>query len=157
LIRFIGHFNDQTLSLFNEFKSQIPIDVLDFQPYKESLRYQLNSTLLLLIVNIEAKKGGSQIMTGKFFEYLGANRPILALVPEGNLKNLIIKGRFGVTALQKDVQAIAYALKNLYDEWKMNRTLKFNPDIQLRNSFNRRQLTGKLSKIIEKIVCNNRN
>ena len=86
LIRFVGHFNDQTLALFNKFKSHFPIEVLGFQPYTKTLQYQVNSILLLLIVNVEEDEGGSQIMTGKFFEYLGANRPILALVPRGDLK-----------------------------------------------------------------------
>jgi hypothetical protein len=152
LVRFVGHFNYQTLALFNKFKSNFPIEVLDFQPYTEALRYQINSILLLLIVNVEEDEGGSQIMTGKFFEYLGANRPILALVPRGDLKNLIIKGRFGVTALQKDVQAIAHTLRKLYDEWKSNGTLKFEPDIDLRNSFTRRNLTVRLAEIIDNIT-----
>jgi len=136
----------------NKYKSYFPIEVLGFQPYTEALRYQVNSILLLLIVNIEEDEGGSQIMTGKFFEYLGANRPILALVPRGDLKNLIIKGRFGVTALQKDVNSIAHAFKKLYDEWKSNGSVKFEPDIGIRNSFTRRNQTARLAEIIDSIT-----
>ena len=152
LIRFVGHFNNQTLAQFNKYESYFPIEVLGFQPYTEALRYQVNSILLLLIVNIEEDEGGSQIMTGKFFEYLGANRPILALVPRGDLKDLIIQGRFGVTALQKDVKAIAQAFKKLYDEWKSNGNVKFEPDMGIRNSFTRRNLTARLAEIIDNIT-----
>ena len=152
LLRFVGHFNDQTLGLFQKFKPHFPLEVLGFQPYKDTLKYQANSSLLLLIVNVEEEEGGSQIMTGKFFEYLGANRPILALVPSGDLKNLIIKGRFGVTARQKDVMIIADTLKKLYNEWKSIGTIKYNPDKNIKNSFTRRYLTGRLAKIIDNLT-----
>ena len=152
LIRFVGHFDENTLSLIDQFSSLISIEVLDFQPYAEALRYQVNSHLLLLIVNIEEHEGGSQTMTGKFFEYLGAGKPILALVPNGPLKEIIVKGRFGTVTPPKDVSKIAEKFNNLYRQWRSSGALKFDPDTDLKNSFNRKQLTGKLATIINNIA-----
>ena len=101
LIRFVGHYDPAIQALFQRFAADIPLEVIGFQPYETSLRYQVKSDLLLLIVNIDEKEGGSQIMTGKFFEYVGAGRPIFALVPEGALKKAIAEGRFGVAAPRK--------------------------------------------------------
>ena len=150
-IRFVGHFDDKVLSIFNQFSSFLSIEVIEFQPYAKALSYQLTSHLLLLIVNIEAHEGGDQTMTGKFFEYIGANRPILALVPDGPLKEIILNGNFGSVAAPKDISNIAEKFTSFYDEWKSNGTIKFDPDLELRNSFTRKKLTGDLAKIVKKI------
>ena len=152
LVRFVGHFDKNTLSIINQFSSLISIEVIEFQPYAKALRYQLNSHLLLLIVNIEEHEGGAQTMTGKFFEYIGAARPIFAIVPNGPLRETILKGRFGVVASPKNISEIAEKFHHIYVEWKSSGTLKYKPDFDLRNSFARKQLTGRLAAIIENIT-----
>jgi len=151
-IRFIGHYDEHIRFIMKRYQDRFPLEIVPFQPYAEALRYQLQSDLLLLIVNIEAHEGGAQTMTGKFFEYLGAARPILALVPEGPLKETIIKGHFGVVTPPRDVPSIASAFIRLYREWKATGGLTFQPDIKLRGTFTRRQLTGKLADIIHSIT-----
>jgi glycosyltransferase involved in cell wall biosynthesis len=152
LIRFIGYFDKRTHTIIQRFMPKIPIEILDFQPYEKSLWYQVNSDLLLLIVSIEGREGGNQTMTGKFFEYIGAKRPIIALVPDGPLKEIIKKGCFGIAAPPKDINEIAGKFKILYDEWKNNGALSCDPDMKLRDSFKREMLTGKLASIIDNLV-----
>ena len=151
LIRFVGHFNEKTLTLFNQFSSLLSIEVLNFKPYIEALQHQVDSDLLLVIVNIEDHEGGTQTMTGKFFEYLGAARPILALVPEGPLKQIIKQGQFGLATPPKDIDAIAGAFKILYEKWKKHGKIGFDPDLRLRASFSRKGLTAKLARIIDQL------
>jgi len=151
-IRFIGHFDKNTLALFNKFSTYFPIEVLTFQPHAETLRHQMNSVLLLLIVNVEAHEGGAQIMTGKFFEYVGANKPLLALVPNGPLKDIIKDGRFGTVAPVKDIPQIAEKFKMLYDQWKHQGAIIYNPDIDIKNRFTRKRLTEKLAIIIQDLT-----
>ncbi|MDH3827249.1 MAG: glycosyltransferase, partial [Desulfobacterales bacterium] len=102
-IRFIGYYDDNIHRIFQRFSGQIPIEILEFQPYEKSLWHQVNSDLLLLIVSMDESEGGHQTMTGKFYEYIGAQRPIFALVPDGPLKETINRGRFGFTAPPKDI------------------------------------------------------
>ena len=53
----------------------------DFIPFQEVLFEQMHAGVLLLFVdNFE---GAPWVLTGKFFEYLASNRPILALGPRG--------------------------------------------------------------------------
>ena len=151
LIRFIGHFDNSTLELFKKFSTYLPIEVLPFLPHTETLRYQISSDLLLLIVNVDASEGGSQIMTGKFFEYIGSRRPIFALVPDGPLKQIIERGRFGYTVPQKDVSAIAGTFKEIYEQWKIHQCIDYKPDLAQREQYSRRNLTSKLAAIINEL------
>jgi len=152
LIRFIGYFDKQIHTIFQRFMPKIPIEILDFQPYEKSLWYQVNSDLLLLIVSIEGREGGNQTMTGKFYEYIGAKRPIFAIVPDGPLKKIIINGCFGIVAPPKNIVEIAEKFKILYNQWKNRGEWHFKPDINLRKSFTRESLTGKLASIIDNLV-----
>jgi glycosyltransferase involved in cell wall biosynthesis len=151
LIRFIGYFDQNTQYIFDQFSKTIPVEILKFKPYAEALSHQVNSNLLLLIVNIEEHEGGDQTMTGKFFEYIGAQRPIFALVPKGPLKKTIVQGKFGTTAPPKDIHAIAEAFKTVYDQWKVHGYVKFNPDPVIRGQFSRRNLTEALAGIINRL------
>ena len=60
-------------------------------PYKEALRVQMSSDLLLLLMVDDPSRDGSY--TGKFFEYLAAKRPILALGRDENAACTLIRER----------------------------------------------------------------
>ena len=151
-LRFIGDFDENVQHIFNRFSKQIPIEIEDFQPYEKALYHQANSDLLLLIVSTDTKKeGANQTMTGKFFEYIGAQRPIFALVPGGPLKVTIDKGGFGISVPPKCIHQIAKIFKKIYDQWKFEGRIQYHPDIKLRANFSRKRLTGKLASIVNSL------
>ena len=151
-VRFIGHYDDQIHRMFQRYSRQVPIEILDFQPYEKSLWHQINSDLLLLIVSMDKSESGNQTMTGKFFEYIGAQRPIFALAPNGPLKDTIIKGQFGHVAPPKDTAEIGSRFLTVYQQWKNHGELTYHPDVQLKNKFTRKALTGELATIIGKVL-----
>jgi len=151
-IRFIGNFDDNILSIFQRFSAQMPIEIHGFQPYEKSLNHQVNSDLLLLIGGADTKEGASQIMTGKIYEYIGARRPVFALVPDGPLKDLIKKGHFGTVTPPDDVSQIANGFLSVYQQWKKNGTISYAPDLNLRNQFSRKCLTEKLAAVVRNAV-----
>lgn len=64
------------------------VEHIDHVNHAESVRLQQNTGVLILVVNdVPGSKG---ILTGKLFEYLAANRPILAIGPEkSNMEDVI--------------------------------------------------------------------
>ncbi|MFZ5573406.1 MAG: glycosyltransferase family 4 protein [Thermodesulfobacteriota bacterium] len=148
-VRFIGHYDEGVCSLIRSHATAFEAQIISHQPYDKALAYQADSDLLLLVNSIDKDQGGDQIFTGKFFEYLGAMRPIFALTPDGPLKETIEKGRFGVVVPPRDIDAIAIKMKELYAAWQSEKRLPYDPDMELRNGFTRKKLAEKLASLIQ--------
>ena len=79
-------------------------------PRRESLALQRDSDALLLLIP-DAGGRGKGVLSGKVFEYLAAERPILAAVPpDGEAAELIRGTGAGVVAAPGDVAALTAAL-----------------------------------------------
>src|SRR5207244_2070051 len=93
-------------------------DRLELIPYvtrRRSLELQRDSEALLLLIP-EAAGRGRGVLSGKVFEYLAAERPILAVVPpDGAAAKLIEETHAGVVAPPEDVDAIRDALAGLVE------------------------------------------
>jgi glycosyltransferase involved in cell wall biosynthesis len=96
-------------------------DRLELHPYvprREALALQRDSDALLLLIP-DAGGRGQGVLSGKVFEYLAAERPILAAVPpDGAAADLIRDTGAGVVAAPDDVQGLKEALTSLHGRWK---------------------------------------
>jgi glycosyltransferase involved in cell wall biosynthesis len=93
------------------------LELHPYVPRREALALQRDSDALLLLIP-EAGGRGQGVLSGKVFEYLAAERPILAAVPpEGAAADLIRDIGAGVVAAPDDVPALARALTELHERW----------------------------------------
>jgi glycosyltransferase involved in cell wall biosynthesis len=118
VVRFVGDFRASD----REWAERLGLgDRLELHPYvprRESLRLQRDSDALLLLIP-EASGRGRGVLSGKVFEYLAAERPILAAVPpEGAAAELIEETGAGVVAPPDDVPALRAALEQLHAAWR---------------------------------------
>ena len=117
VVRFVGDFR----SADRDWAAQLDLgDRLELHPYvprRQSLALQRDSDALLLLIP-EAGGRGKGVLSGKVFEYLAAERPILAAVPpDGAAAELIEEIGAGVVAPPDDVAALVSALRALHDAW----------------------------------------
>jgi glycosyltransferase involved in cell wall biosynthesis len=115
--RFAGDFR----SADREYAERLGLgDRLELIPYAsrpEALALERDTEALLLLIP-EAEGRGRGVLSGKVFEYLAAERPILAAVPpDGEAAHLLRDLGVGVVTAPDDVDALAAALANLQARW----------------------------------------
>lgn len=101
----------------------IQIKLLGTVNHAQALDYQQSAHCLLLVQTADYRGKGSEILTGKVFEYIGAKRPILAAVKPGELQELIVKNNFGAVADPFDPESICSAISfcaKLADKFSMH-------------------------------------
>jgi glycosyltransferase involved in cell wall biosynthesis len=143
----IGFLHIGTSSLkLREYVENKGLDFYTFDGYKnhlEALNYGYSSDVLVIIVNNDESSKG--VLTGKFFEYLRLEKPILALGPKNSLLEQYIKiTNSGVYAFIEDADEIEDAIFEL-----MNNGKKYKPDLTNIREFSRENLTKKLISIYE--------
>jgi glycosyltransferase involved in cell wall biosynthesis len=84
-----------------------------YVPHEEAIAAMLRADVLLLVKHTEPRYLG--LVPGKLYEYLGAGRPILALVPESEAAELVRRFERGLTAPPDDPESICAALEQLVE------------------------------------------
>lgn len=121
---------------------------IPYLPHDEVVMCQRQSRVLLLVINNTPNAG--MILTGKFFEYLAAGRPILCIGPEGGDASAILEETdAGYIADFQDTVKTKALVAKLYAEFREN---KIRTPSQAVNGYSRVGLTGKLADVLNKMT-----
>ena len=113
--------------------------------HQQSLEMQCSSMLLLLIEENSSIKSG--IIPAKFFEYLYAERPIVAIGPENwDVKKLMDDTKSGEVFSYQDKTALK---KHISEAFKKYQRGKLNIKSKNLDQFSRKTLTQNLIKLLE--------
>ena len=94
------------------------MELIPYAPHRRALELQRDSEALLLLIP-EADGRGRGVLSGKVFEYLAAERPILAVVPpDGAAAELIRETGAGVVVAPDDIDGIERELRAMRDRWR---------------------------------------
>jgi len=97
------------------------LELLPYLPHRRALELQRDSEANLLLLP-EAAGRGAVVPSGKIFEYLAAERPILAAVPpDGAAAKLVRETGAGIVVAPEDAKGIREALAGLHARWKAGR------------------------------------
>ena len=115
--RFVGDFRVADREWAERLGLGRRLELHPYVPRREALALQRDSDALLLLIP-EAGGRGQGVLSGKVFEYLAAERPILAAVPpEGAAAELIRDTGAGIVAAPDDVPALTRGLAELHERW----------------------------------------
>jgi glycosyltransferase involved in cell wall biosynthesis len=136
---FIGAFQDEYAELVRTMGLEESVTITGYLDHKECVRQILSSDVLWLML------GNDKQSPGKFYEYLGARKPILACVPDGFIRQSLREAEGGTIVEPTDVDGIAAALVTYHKQYTTN-TLP-SPKEEIVTKYDRVQLTNELSKI----------
>jgi glycosyltransferase involved in cell wall biosynthesis len=118
-----------------------------YMPHDEVVVCQRQSRVLLLIIN--NTPNAAMILTGKFFEYMAAGRPILCIGPEkGDAATILAETNSGLLAGFDDVRLMKSHILTLFDEYRKGVSFVTSPDVE---RYSRKELTGQLAKILDRL------
>jgi glycosyltransferase involved in cell wall biosynthesis len=125
----------------------------DTLPHAETLRAERAAHVLLLIKHANPRYDG--LVPGKLYEYIGLARPVLALAPPGEARDLVQTLRRGETADPSDVAEIARRLGVMFAHYRAGR-LDASYDLSPRPEFDRARLAGELAALLDRVAAGGR-
>jgi len=123
------------------------IEIIGYVPHQEAVQKLFQAHVLLLLV---IKSSPEEIITGKVFEYLASGRPILAIIPPGELAEMITAAHAGTVLDYQNTQQIQQTLLKYYAQF-----LAGSLPVQADDSvfqFERKYLTGILGTIMQRLI-----
>ncbi len=151
-VRFFGGNGAETLSpIIEKYHLHDVAKVCGLVPFKESIKRQKESTVLLLLGWNDTKVAG--ILTGKIFEYMGAGRPILALAfKSGEIDNILSESGCGVVA--NEISEIKGILAKWLEEFKQYGEIVsfYHPNDEIIKKYTRREQAKKLAEAFHNVI-----
>lgn len=147
-ITLIGKVDVHVLDSLQQYGLSEFVKKIDYLPHNQVTIKQRESQILLLLSNNTPNAKG--ILTGKFFEYMAAKRPILAIGhPDGDMAQILVETKSGTIHNFDDVQTIKKQLEASFDKFKKG-NLHINSSGY--ENYSRKALTKKLAKVLDSII-----
>jgi glycosyltransferase involved in cell wall biosynthesis len=146
--RFVGDFRAADGEWVKELGLGDRLEVLDYVPHRRALQLQRDSEANLLLLP-EAGERGRVVPSGKIFEYLAAERPILAAVPpDGAAADLVRRTGAGVVVAPDDEKGIRDALLGLHTRWRAGQLRDGYLSAEQRRALSREARVEELAELI---------
>jgi len=149
--RFVGDFRAKDREWAESLQLGDRLELIAYVPRERALELQRDSEALLLLIP-KAGGRGAGILSGKVFEYVAAERPILALVPPaGAAARLLTDTGMGVIVDPEDIEGITRALTTMRDRWYSG-DLSVSLSEEWRHKLSRRAGVDKLAELLRSLA-----
>lgn len=123
---------------------------LGYLPHSQTIQKLKEADLLLLTTAPHPQ--AEFATTGKLFEYLAAQKPILAIVPEDSSAAQIIRSTGGGTVVDpQEKDKIGEAILSYYNKYYQNK-INYQIDQTMLSQFERKHLTSKLATLFDEVL-----
>lgn len=147
VIKLVGKVDFKVRESVEQFGLSRYVENIGYTPHKEVVKIQQESQVLLLVINNTPNSG--MILTGKFYEYLAARRPVLCLGPvDGDAARILYQTHAGLISGFNDIEKMKENIIWLYNQFKTGNLASGNQDIE---PYSRKELTRKLASLMHNI------
>ncbi len=145
-LKFIGITSSEIIQKLENLRLKNIITNLGYVSHDQALLQQRRAQILLLI-EIDSPETRS-IIPGKLFEYIAAQRPIVAIGPkDSDIEEILKESNAGCFFDYSQKNEIKSMVKSLYENYKTGSLISESSNIE---KYSRRNLTEQLSKILLK-------
>jgi len=149
--RFVGDFRSSDREWADHLGLGDRLQLIPYATRQRALELQRDSDALLLLIP-EAGGRGQGVLSGKVFEYLASERPILAAVPpDGAAAGLIRETGAGVVAAPDDVDALKEALTALVERFRNGGLPAVELPAETRHRLSRRARAEELAELLRSL------
>ena len=147
-VKLVGKADHSVITSLEKYGLTSFIDLTEYLPHDEVTLIQQSSQVLLLLINNTSNSKG--ILTGKFFEYLAARRPILCIGPtDGDAARILNRTNAGLISGFKDTERTRKNLLEFYHAFKTDNLKAESTGIE---EFSRKALTGKMAALMDTLI-----
>lgn len=145
-----GHLFAENQAMIDEMGLNDLVSYRGMLPHMEAVHLMRSADLLLLIVIAEDQ--GTALIPGKSYEYIASGRPVLAMVSESVVADLIRESCAGFVVDPHDVDAILDHFRRAYAAWEAGMPWQ-GAAIESAHRYDRRTLAASLAKLFDAIVA----
>jgi glycosyltransferase involved in cell wall biosynthesis len=127
------------------------VEAHGYLPHEEAVELVRSADALFLPMHRLPRGGRSTIVPGKMYEYLASGRPVLAAVPDGDARDLLVRADWTVVCEPDDTEAIAAGLRSLLSEREARRG-RHAERHGLLAQFERPRLAAKLAETLDRVL-----
>lgn len=150
--RFVGDFRAADREWAEGLGLADRLELVPYLPHGEALALQRDSEALLLIVP-DARGRGRSVLSAKVFEYLAAERPILAVVPpDGEAARLLGETGAAVVVAPDDVDGMARAIADLESRWRAGELDGATLSAEARQRLSRTARAEELAEVLRSVA-----
>ena len=125
------------------------VRLVGYQPHEATVALMRSADLLFLPMQNLPPGSRATIVPGKTYEYLAAGRPILAAVPEGDARGLLLRAGTAHVCAPDDVEGMAAAIEA---QVAGTSRLRARPPADLLARFERRALAAELAALLDSVT-----
>lgn len=136
-------------SFINEHALELWVSRRPFVPRKQAIKMMQQTQVQVLILG--KGHGIDRIYPAKVFEYLGAQRPILAIACPGGTATLVKELEAGIVADPDQPASVAEAILEFYGRFRRGELQNWTT--KGTQAYDRRYLTGRLAALLDEMVA----
>jgi glycosyltransferase involved in cell wall biosynthesis len=147
-LRLIGKVDSTVQADIQTYGLNHLVEIINYVPHDEVVKLQQQSESLLLVIN--NTPNAAMILTGKLFEYIAANRPIICISPVvGDVKSVLEETKSGTFILNSEKEKLKIHLLEQLKNWKEGNSTYQGVDTE---KYSRKFLTKQICSQLNKII-----